>query len=497
MNLLLQEPLLDIEEIQGNILRGFDTQWQELIGFKSTSEAMLRNWLSSLTSEISTLKEVHEYRLSRSRDHLPDTNPVLINASISGFALKMLQFDTAVIGEGFLNLPMGSLAVTLGDSKEDVAKFKLGKDKASTPEVLLLIGSEQKDALVKKSDLLIARAEEAGLQLIYREMGAKLPGDIEHFGFRDGISQVGVRGLLNQTPVEPLTLRQIEESDPKHETFAAPGRPLVWPGQFVYGYPTQQEQSTVPGPLSGQSEWLRNGSLLVFRRLTQDVAAFRNFLTETAPKLDLTADQLSAKIVGRWPDGTPLILSPESTDPLIVADAMRINHFNYGGTNEVIVKEENGSSRTVTGTYEDNNGLRCPHLAHIRKVNPRDLNTDQGGPGRTLMMQMIRRGIPFGPLYDPKEKEMQERGLLFLSYQTSFNEQFKKLNTQWMNNPDAPEVGQHNHDLLVGQSLITKERSGTLPDKPKISTEAKWVIPSGGCFMFSPSIDFFRKLTLV
>ncbi len=494
MNLIQNEPLLEVNDIQGNSLRGFDTKWQLLIGLKSNSDLNLRSWLYSLTPDLSSLEEVHNYRLLRTGNTLPDPKPVLLNASISGAALRLLGFDTNVIGEGLLNLPMGSLAVTLGDSSADVSQYKLGKNRETTPDVLLLIGSEDKDTLLSKSKLLINAAETAGINVIYEELGSKLPGDIEHFGFRDGISQVGVRGLLHVDPIEPLTLRQIDPADPKAQSFSSPGQQLVWPGQFVFGYPTQQEESIEPGPKSGQAEWLKNGSLMAFRRLKQDVAAFRTFIKNTAPKVNLHPETLAAKIVGRWPDGSPVILSPEGPEPSISSDNMHVNHFGYLGTSAINVIDDKENLRAIGGTEADNDVLKCPHFAHIRKVNPRDLHTDQGGPGRTLMMQMLRRGIPFGQLYDPAIQDDSERGLLFISYQTSFNEQFKKLNSQWMNNPDAPEVGAHNHDLLVGQSLITNERVGTLPENVVVKTSDRWVISSGGAFLFSPSISFFRNL---
>jgi len=494
MSLLEQEPLLDVDQIQGNILRGFDTQWLQLVGLKTESEPVLRTWLKGLAPKVSSLKDVHAYRLARTNGTLHNPAPVLINIAISGIAIRLLRYNLSDIGDGMVNLPMGDLARSLGDSPEDVASFKIGKDKSTSPEVLLLIGCEDKETLLGDVKALIGSAEAAGLTVIYTDLGTKLPNEIEHFGFKDGISQVGVRGLLNQDPLEPLTLRIIKKTDPNFDHYGSPGQPLVWPGQFIFGYPMQQESSLEPGPVSGKADWLRNGSLLVFRRLNQDVRKFQSFLNEQAAAFNLSCEQLGAKVVGRWPDGTPTTLSPDAPDTDLANNPLRLNHFAYGGQAAIVVQHDDGSTQTVAGNAEDNAGLRCPHLAHVRKVNPRNLHTDQGGPGRTLMMQMIRRGIPFGPAFDPREEDVPDRGLLFISYQTSISKQFKKLNTQWMNNPDAPEVGDQSHDLLVGQSLLSKERIGSFPNGSVLKTEDKWVRPSGGAFMFSPSIDFLKGL---
>jgi len=121
---------------------------------------------------------------------------------------------------------------------------------------------------------------------------------------------------------------------------------------------------------------------------------------------------------------------------------------------------------------------------------------------------MLRRGIPFGPSYDHANpnntKNASERGLLFMSYQRKIAHQFEILNHDWMNNRDAPQAG--GFDLLVGQNVpdnggglhAPKSASyfGTSPDQVagndfKIANQ--WVIPTGGAFLFAPSIAFLKK----
>ena len=55
----------------------------------------------------------------------------------------------------------------------------------------------------------------------------------------------------------------------------------------------------------------RNGTFVVYRKLAMDVAAFRRFVAERGDYPG-GAELLAAKIVGRWPDGTPLALSPDA-----------------------------------------------------------------------------------------------------------------------------------------------------------------------------------------
>ncbi|MER6046383.1 hypothetical protein ABT168_02665 [Streptomyces sp. NPDC001793] len=72
----------------------------------------------------------------------------------------------------------------------------------------------------------------------------------------------------------------------------------------------------------------RNGSYAVFRKLHQDVAAFRRCLRQaaTGPQDE---ELLAAKIMGRWRSGAPLALSPQHDDPALGADPDRRNTFLY------------------------------------------------------------------------------------------------------------------------------------------------------------------------
>jgi deferrochelatase/peroxidase EfeB len=114
-----------------------------------------------------------------------------------------------------------------------------------------------------------------------------------------------------------------------------------------------------------------------------------------------------------------------------------------------------------------------------------------------LTFQMLRRGIPYGPPYGPGQED-GDRGLLFLAYQTSFEDQFRILNNMWMNNPSAPErLG--GHDMLVGQDKPGNVRFGSFRDEDgnewqRISSLSRWVVPTGGAFLFSPPLTFFEQI---
>lgn len=490
---MVDEPLLDTAEIQGHGLRGFDTAHLELVGLKFGDIAGTRAFCGSVAERIASLAAVHDFRLRRSAGDAATFRQVLVNALFSTYGLRTLGIDGSALNEGLFNLAMGKLAASLGDRAED---YIVGQDKDHTPDLLLLIGCDDPATVGAAADEWEAEATARGMRRIYRERGNVLPGEIEHFGYRDGISQVGPRGKLASG--EFLTLRRIDPSDPAAAMFGKPGQPLVWPGQFVFGYPTQTDDPIRPGPLANGPEWAHNGSLVVFRRLRQDVAAFRQFLDIGARELSgkagrtYTADQVGAAVVGRWQDGTPAVLSPDAPIPELARDGDRLNHFGFNGVSAVRVTVGAGEVRTVPGHAPDLSGDRCPAFAHVRKVNPRGVPTDQGEKGATLRFQMLRRGIAYGPEFTA-ETAGADRGLLFLAYQTSLSQQFRVLNNMWMNNPDAPEASAEGHDLLLGQAPAGVARFGVLRGQ-RVESVARWVIPTGGAFLFSPAVGLFRRI---
>jgi Dyp-type peroxidase family len=503
------EPQLDVDEIQGHSLRGFDTLALVLLGLKIGDPSLARAWLSALSHRVDTLKGVHHYRVTRS--FAPTRAPrTVLNIALSAHGLAQLGTDISVVEDGLFLQPMGLSAGALGDATDASAvpkEYLIGTTWDNTPDILLIIGGDSADAAKQFAASLRAAAAMADCSSIYEECGAKLPGETEHFGFRDGISQVGVRGRLSSEVDDYLTLRTLSPSDPLALVMAKPGQPLVWPGQFVFGYPTHLPGSPLdPGPDSdGGAPWMKNGSFLVFRRLRQNVSTFQNFLQAQAKTLtaalgrNISEHEIGSFIVGRWLDGSPAMLTPNQPDPALARDEMLVNNFAFAqGTPTMTVVSGTGQSRVIPAQPDDHLAQRCPYFAHIRKVNPRDLATDQGIAGRTLTFQMLRRGIPYGAPVSGQAADNADRGLLFLAYQTSFKRQFNVLNTLWVNNASAPELIDEGYDLLIGQNS-GGDRIATLRDssgapKATLTARDRWVIPTGGGFFFAPSVPFLRSL---
>ena len=206
----------------------------------------------------------------------------------------------------------------------------------------------------------------SGLELAHAQPAALLGQQREHFGFTDGFSQPAIEGVAR----EDVRGQGIPYK-------RAPWWPLsrtrwraVKPGEFVLGY-EDEDRGPAPAP---PAPFDRNASYMVWRKLHQDVGGFRAQLAEQARRLELDEELVAAKLVGRWRDGSPLVLRPDGPDPALGNDKRRANDFRYG---------------------DDPLGLRCPRGAHVRRANPRDA---LGWEGRlTARHRILRRGMPYGP----------------------------------------------------------------------------------------------------
>lgn len=516
------EPVLAVDEIQGNVMPGFGSFVQTFLGIRFEDADSGRRWLSDVVPAVSTLRQVNDARnlrrrAARSGQPRP-ASPVWTNITLSVEALKLFGVPTERIRDDAFRLGLyGPASRALGDPQDPaqeghVSRWVVGGSAATVPHVLVIVAAEDAASVDSR-----VRTLKESVDVVYEERGEVLVDGLddvgrEHFGFRDGISAIAPRGRLSREPRHFLSRRYVDPDDHRALGFAKPGQPLVWPGQFVFGYPRHRdaEPATEPGPdADGGYPWMADGSFLVFRRLRQDVAEFQAFLAEESARIPgMTPDRLAAMLVGRWPNGTALAVDSEQPEHAPMADRLRVNHFAYGNdaapirvcadpfvATEEAVREPD-ELREVPGAPADLSGDRCPTFAHVRKVNPRDRVTDQGGPAITLRSQVLRRGITFGSRFDNrKPQDNGQRGLLFLAYQTSIEQQFELLSRKWMNRPNAPEPSS-GHDLLVGQERGKRTATLRPPEAGpvEISTERVWIVPTGGGYFFSPSVSALKAI---
>lgn len=533
------ETLLAVNEIQGNILAGFNKDYQRFLFLRINDRETVKTWLKAIAPRIATTAEVLAFnRLFRSlRGRRGGRDPqgmiaTWINIAFTFDGLSKLTSPQEAARINRLDLPftlrLHQRSTLLGDPASaemegHASRWVVGGEN-NLADILLIVAGDAPDLLALKvagllediAVLPVASNGRPALELIFDQAGearSDKPGH-EHFGFKDGISQPGIRGRVSRSSSDFLTPRLISPDDPRGLQFAKPGQPLIWPGQFVVGYPMQDgSHPSLPAkPLQPRPAWTRNGSFLVIRRLKQNVAGFWQFLTAESERLSqkpgfsgMTPEHLGTLLVGRWPSGAPVMRTPQTDLPALANDNYANNHFSYNtDSTPISLTIPDYPGDTYPQARSDSPGAVCPHIAHIRKVNPRNLGTDTGGTNDTLTRLILRRGIPFGAAMldpiNPQPAELEtERGLMFICYQSSIERQFEFLMNHWTNSMNQPQQG--GHDPLIGQ------RDGPLGDRTRqiellgtdgstetINLPIDWVIPTGGGYFFAPAVSILTNI---
>ncbi|MCX5341206.1 Dyp-type peroxidase [Streptomyces atratus] len=320
-----------------------------------------------------------------------------------------------------------------------------------TGEVHIALSALSPDTARLERALERARAayqDTPGVQVIWQQEVRQLPTGRTTFGFRDGISYPNIEGV------------GLPGSNPQEAPIKA--------GEFILGYP--DETGSLP-PMPSPDVLGRNGTYVAVRKIHTNVAAWRRYLRANSSSAEEEA-LLAAKMVGRWPSGAPLTLSPEHDDPELAADPHRVNNFLY---------REN-----------DDRGFRCPAGAHIRRNNPRDATII----GDARMHRLIRRGTTYGPPLPEGvlEDDGADRGLVGAFIGAHLERQFEFIKAEWLN--DGNFIGcPGEKDPVAGHHDGTG--SATIPEKPvrrRLQNLPSFVVTRGGEYCFLPGLRALRWL---
>jgi Dyp-type peroxidase family len=286
----------------------------------------------------------------------------------------------------------------------------------------------------------------------------------EHFGFADPISQPPIEGA--DIPWYPGDGVLQEDGT---------WRPLK-PGEFLLGY--EDEAGPAGTPVPEPFELRVNGTYMVFRKLYQDVAAFRRYLATAAKSLYGSDDQyhqdlVAAKMMGRWRSGCPVDLSPDKDDLAIAADPERRNNFTYAG---------------------DDEGLRCPIGAHLRRSNPRATPMKRATAVRRH--RLIRRGVEYGPhLADGAlEDDGVDRGLINLFIQADIERQFEFVQKEWMKGGEFLGLDPSEQDPVNGTGGEGSQMSVPGAKRPFLFDLPTFVTVKGGEYLFVPGVNALKGI---
>lgn len=498
------EPSLNSDDIQAHIYPGFASQFSVVIGLRLDDPIAGRHAMLAILPSITPMDLGHAAKEDRRAalaevQPLPDQPATFVSLSFSASALRVWNIDLSNFDSSFTN-GMQNDARELRDPVDATgipSDWQVGLDGPTRLDALLVAGHSDKEALFTDVETWIKTLSPAW-SVVLKEYGGRRDGDKELFGFHDGVSQPALRGKLHDG--NDVSRRVIAPEDPRSTLFAKPGQRLIWPGQFIFGYPVETSAPLTMGEVQAAPlPWMHNGSYLVFRRLVQKTELFEAAVASLENDLKQQGEVVppgwtAARMVGRWPDGTPLSAAPAAADPELSAEELRLNNFQYARGFLPTPVNRQGQPQVLPAVAGDLLGRNCPFAAHIRKVNPRD-GSSEIGPERHPSKQILRRGIAFGPEFSGNPAA--DGGLLFLSFQTSINDQFKFLQINWANSPQRPTS--NGLDPIIGQDGTLETNRQLIFDAPSgrqvsCSFNGRWVIPTGGGYFVTPGISGLRTL---
>lgn len=440
---------VDLADVQGFILRGYTLPVARYIGLDVRQPDWARSFLAALVDPDPSVPSITSAAPWTTKPEL------CVNLGVTAAGLAMLGVPQSTLDSFPEAYTQGAAvrAEIVGDSGDSGPEHWLPWLSGSGPDLVLVLYAQSPEMLERATGQL-EQAWSAGYAEVGRKDGAWLADNSVHFGFKDGLSQptiedVPLSGLPDQLPRAPV-------------------------GEFLLGYPSQQTKYTYPVP--NPPELGVNGSFAAFRVLAQDVDAFEQFLTDKAAETGMSEELIAAKLCGRWRNGTPLVLSPDtdSPDPEIPWD--KLNDFDY------------------VGEFGDERGYKCPIGSHIRRMYPRGQRV---AGNNNHLHRIVRRGIPYGPPYDPEHpNDGAERGLLGLFIGVDLKDQFEFLMTHWANDGKFTAGLDHTKDPMIGAQ---PPDGGTFtvqhPEKPlALDGLARFISTRGAAYCFLPSISGIRYL---
>lgn len=493
------EPLFPTEDIQGDILAGLPKRRERLLFFRVEDPAAFTAFLKDL--QLTSLQECLAQRdliKQRKAAGVPTLVPTPgLNVAFTHTGLQKLGVDGPAGTQGLQAFRDGMASRTATLSDPPPYTWRILRPNRRPDGVFILTGASEAE-IADTISLRLAPVPANGWRILHEEAGRVRPQPVkghEHFGYADGVSQPGVRGRVE--PGKALNPTTSTDQDQ-----AEPGQDLLWPGEFVFGYPGQQPDApdfTVKGPVTQPPvPFMANGAFLVFRRLAQLVPEFNHQVQLSAGQTGGGSDPaspelLGAQMVGRWKSGAPIINAPTADDPLLAEGTPEVNAFEFDG---------------------DREGLVCPWAAHVRKVYPRNDVRHNTTPTQaetdaaeafTQTHRMLRRGIAFGPELTEEEAKgghsdpANSRGLLFKCYVTSLEDQFEFVQQRWVNSTDFSQPGA-GFDAIIGQPagvpapFLGAAPTSKDPAKQLPLTFSRFVEMQGGEYFFAPSIPALRGL---
>ena len=475
---------LDLADIQGLILRRYRMplvrHFLLTVGAPAQARTQLGRLVSGADSDVPQITTAEDWHVGFGPG--PRDNPAdaprrkpdyCLNIGITWAGLIALEIEERVPTLSFKSFGAfvegaAHRAELVGDAGRSSPQNWIAGFGKSDDHILLTLHAISPEALTSYSERLSAWSAEGdafrevwrqdGMALMAVENGQPVPTAKVHFGYTDGITTPTIRGGPEQN----------------YQDHQQPCEPWL----FVLREDAGNYEVPEPRQLG------LNGSFAVFKMVETDVVAFENFLQSNKHRID--PELLAAKMCGRWRNGVPLAVSPDTDSPAGGISPEQLNDFGY--------VEADGSG--------DAKGIHCPVGAHIRRVNPRgEPVAGQGVPGGSNNAhRLIRRGLPYGPIYDPDEPyDGIERGMLFQFINSYIENQYEFVLRRWVNDSEfagAVRLHPESKDPLIGSQkpneslFVIPQANGA--EAIELTGLSSFVTTRAAAYTFLPSITAIR-----
>jgi deferrochelatase/peroxidase EfeB len=480
-------PILELPDIQGFIVRGYRMPMVRHFLLSVVSPAEARKLLGRLVSsdesdtpQVTTAEDWHvgfEPGPADNPNDVPRCKPdYCLNIGITWNGLLALEVKDKVPTLSFKSFGAfisgaAERAVLVGDTGGSAPQNWISEFGRGGDHVMVTLHAISTEALATYSDRLRVLFDEGNaFREIWHTDGTALTEMVDGkptytskvpFGYNDGVSMTTIRG-----GPEKYTADHQQPCDP-----------------WLFILQDEAENYIVPEP----REFGLNGSFAVFKMIETDVVGFENFLQSNKDKID--PELLAAKICGRWRNGVPLALSPDTDRPAGGVPIDQLNNFEYVNAD--------GSG--------DPKGLRCPVGAHTRRINPRGQPvTGQGQPGGSNNThRLIRRGLPYGPTYDPTQPyDGIKRGLLGYFINSNIENQYEFVLGHWVNDSEfagSVRLNPKSKDPMIGTQnpsesiFVIPQTNGEPPIK--VTGFSTFVTTKAAAYCFLPSITAIKFIS--
>jgi len=481
------ETALDLPDIQGFILRGYRMPMVRHFLLAVGDPAAARKLLGRLVSEdesdapqITTAEDWHVGFAPGANDNLNEVSrrkpDYCLNVGVTWPGLIALEVKDRVPTISFRSFGAfiagaAARAELVGDTGASAPQNWIPAFGGGSGHIMVTLHAISSEAMTVYSDRLSALfATGDAFREIWRTDGMALMDTVDgkfvptfrvHFGYTDGLSMTTIRGGP-------------ERYAPDHQQPCEP---------WLFVLRDEAENYFVPEP----RELGLNGSFAVFKMVQTDVVGFENYLQSHKDKID--PELHAAKICGRWRNGVPLALSPETDSPPGGLSPEQLNNFEY------VNADGSGDPR----------GLRCPVGAHMRRINPRGQPvTGQGEPGGSNNThRLIRRGMPYGPVYDPsKPYDGIERGLLGYFINSSIENQYEFVLGHWVNDSEfagSVRLPPKSKDPMIGTQdpaesiFVIPQADGAPPIR--ITGFSSFITTKAAAYCFLPSVTALKFIS--